>query len=249
MFGLTSKLPLPEEQRKWVDDGFERLMKMLGRQRLLDAELILPDDSFFPDPYDGSKASVIAMAEPIAGYMGVSREIFIVEIFAENEDAWRESVPIWHGESQDAAGLYLQKPEEGRRVVGVHAKGLRDPLALVATLAHELAHIILLGGNLLDPNADDMEPMTDLCTVFLGMGFFTASSAFQFKQWTSNRTQGWSTQRKGYLSEELWGYALARFAHERGEDKPDWAKQLPTNIRGYFKRSAAGLEKHTGRLE
>lgn len=246
MFGLTPRLPLSEEQRRWVDDGFERLAKMLGTQRMLNVEVILPNDRFFPDPYDGSKESVIAMAERIAIYMGVPRESFVVEIYAENEEAWRETVPVWHGETEDAAGLYLHKLEEGRRIVGVHAKGLKDPLSLAATLAHELAHAILLGGNLLDPDAPDMEPMTDLCTVFLGVGFFTASSAFQFKQWTSNRTQGWSTQRKGYLSEELWGYALARFAHERGEKKPDWAKQLPTNIRGYFTRSAAWLDEHAG---
>jgi len=215
----------------------------------LDAELILPDDQFFPDPFDGSKSSVVVMAERVAGYMGVPRESFVVEIYAEGEDAWRETVPLWHGETSDAAGLYLHKPEEGKRVIGVHAKGLKDPLALAAAIAHELAHVILLGGNLLDRDAPDMEPMTDLCTVFLGMGFFTASSAFQFKQWSSNRTQGWSTQRKGYLSEELWSYALARFAHDRGERKPEWAKQLPSNISGYFARSAAWLEKHAGRLE
>ena len=249
MFGLSPKLPLPEEQRKWVDRGFERLTKLLGRQRMLDAKLILPDDEYFPDPYDGSKSGVVAMAERVATYMGVPRETFVVEIFAEGEDAWREALPVGRPESHDAAGLYLHKLEEERRVIGVHAKGLKDPLALAATLAHELAHAILLGGKLLDPNAVDMEPMTDLCTVFLGMGFFTASSAFQFKQWTSNRTQGWSWERKGYLSEELWAYALARFAFERGERKPDWAKQLPTNIRGYFTRSAAWLEKHGGRIE
>ena len=202
MFGLTAKLPLPEEQRKWVDGGFERLTKMLGRQRMLDAELILPNDRYFPDLYDGSTESVIAMAERVAAYMRVPRESFLVVIYAENEEAWRETVPLWHGESRDAAGLYLRHPEQGRHVVGVHAKGLKDPLALAATLAHELAHVILLGGNLLDPDADDMEPMTDLCTVFLGMGFLPASSAFQFKQWTSVQTQGWSWERKGYLSEE-----------------------------------------------
>jgi hypothetical protein len=249
MFGLTSKLPLPKEQQKWVDDGFDRLAKMLGRNRMMDAELILPDDEFFPDPYDGSKSSVVAMAERIAGYMGVVHNSFLVEIYAEGEDAWRESLTVDSREAHDAAGLYLREPEQGRYVVGVHAKGLKDPVALAATLSHELAHVILLGGKLLDPDTEDMEPMTDLCTVFLGMGFFTASSAFQFKQWTDMRTQGWSTQRKGYLSEELWAYALARFAYERGENKPDWAKQLPTNIRGYFTRSAAWLEKHAGRLE
>ena len=49
-------------------------------------------------------------------------------------------------------------------------------------------------------------------------------------------------QRLGYLPEEIYGYALARFAHERGERDPKWAKHLSTNVRTYFKKSAAWLE-------
>ena len=51
-------------------------------------------------------------------------------------------------------------------------------------------------------------------------------------------------QRLGYLPEEVYGYALAKFAMERCEDKPAWAKYLPTNVRAYFKRSSAWLAKN-----
>jgi hypothetical protein len=49
-------------------------------------------------------------------------------------------------------------------------------------------------------------------------------------------------QRLGYLPEEIYGYALARFAHERGERRPKWADYLSTNMRSYFKKSAEWLE-------
>lgn len=243
MFGLSAKPPLSDDIRQWADEGFVRLGKMLGRERMLNAQIVLPNDKFFPDAYDSSKPSVIAMAERVAGYMGVSRESFRLEIYAQDETAWRESVPLWQGETCDAAGLYFHQPEDGRLIVGVHADQLADPLCLVATLAHELAHVLLLGGGLLDAEITDMEPMTDLCTVFLGMGVFTASSAYQFKQWTSTNTQGWSTRRTGYLPEPLWGYALARFAAERGERKPEWVKDLPRNIRPYFSQSTKWIAK------
>jgi len=232
MFGFSPRLPISEEVQGWADDGFERLAGMLGRGRMLGAEVVLPEDRYFPDRYDGTRAAVVAMAERVAEYMGVAREAFTVEIYAEGETAWRESVPLWQGETRDAGGLYFHEPEEGRLLVGVHADKLADPLSLVATLAHELAHVVLLGGGLLDRESLDMEPMTDLCTVFLGMGFFTASAAFQFKQWTTEKTQGWSTGRSGYLPEPVWGYALARFAAERGELKPVWAKGLPRKCSG-----------------
>jgi hypothetical protein len=249
MFGFAVKLPVSKEQQNWVDEGFSRLAAMLGRERMLQAEFVLPNNEFFPDLFDGSKESVVAMAERIADYMGISQEAFFVELYAENEDAWREHVPVWNGRSRDSAGLYFHGPEDSRKLIGVNANQLSDPLSLAATLAHELAHVILLGKGLFDREAPDMEPMTDLCTVYLGLGFISASAAYQFKQWTNNRTQGWSTSRKGYLSEEVWAYSLARFAYERGEQNSPWTKQLPSNIRGYFKRSAAWLEKHGARIE
>jgi len=48
----------------------------------------------------------------------------------------------------------------------------------------------------------------------------------------------------GYLPQEVYGYALASFAAERGEIKPEWARHLSTNVRAYFKRSSAWLAKN-----
>jgi hypothetical protein len=242
MFGFKPKLPIDDELRQWADEGFLRLEQILGRQRMLQCQVILPEDRFFPDVFDGTKAGVAAMAERVAGYMGVLRDSFVVEIFAEDEERWRESLPEWNGKSSDAAGLYFPRPEGERFLVGVHAKKLKEPVSLVATLAHELAHVLLLGGGLMDHDAIDMEPMTDLATVFLGMGVFTSSAAFQFKQWTEGNMQGWNSSRQGYLPEPVWAYALARFAQLRGEERPPWAKALPKNIHGYFAQSARWLK-------
>jgi hypothetical protein len=44
------------------------------------------------------------------------------------------------------------------------------------------------------------------------------------------------------MPEEIFGYALARFAHERGETRPHWTKHLSTNLQSYFKKSAAWLD-------
>jgi len=50
-----------------------------------------------------------------------------------------------------------------------------------------------------------------------------------------------SSSRLGLLTEEMYGYALARYAVMRGETNPDWAKHLDTNPRTYFKRSMGYL--------
>jgi hypothetical protein len=40
MFGFTLKLPITEDDRQWVDEGFRRLEKSLGRHRLLGAKVV-----------------------------------------------------------------------------------------------------------------------------------------------------------------------------------------------------------------
>jgi hypothetical protein len=111
----------------------------------------------------------------------------------------------------------------------------------VATIAHELSHVILLGGGLLQRDDPQMELLTDLATVILGFGVFNSGAAYRFRQWTDGQTQGWSTRRSGYLTEELWGYSLAKFAQFRGEADPIWRSALAKNVQVYFDQSARWL--------
>jgi hypothetical protein len=61
----------------------------------------------------------------------------------------------------------------------------------------------------------DGEPLTDLLTVYLGMGILTANACFDFANtagYQFRRIGGWSTSRLGYLTEQMFGYGLARHA-------------------------------------
>ena len=130
-------------------------------------------------------------------------------------------------------------------LVAIRSTMLKDPASLVATVAHELGHVILLGGELVTPNTPDHEPMTDLLTVFLGLGIFTANSAAQFKQFQNDRRIGWSAQRLGYLPQTVFGYALAKFATERGEQTTGWDRHLSPNVRSDFRRSKRWLSENS----
>ena len=67
-------------------------------------------------------------------------------------------------------------------VLAIRRRQLRHPVALAATLAHELAHARLLGERRIDPGRSDGEQLTDLATIFFGTGIFTANAAFDFSQ-------------------------------------------------------------------
>jgi hypothetical protein len=253
MFGFSPKLPINDPERQWVDEGFRRLEKLLGRRRMLEARVITPTAEDFPDPYDKtSAASIEKLFERVCTYMHVDRNSLEFEIFPDETEELRTILPYWRGGlGRHAAGLYMHAMEErvseeddGAAVVAIRSSQLRDPLPLVATMAHELGHVILLGGGLMSPKTPDHEPMTDLLTVFLGLGIFNANSASRFKQYQDERRQGWSMQRLGYLTEEIFGYALAKFTVERGEDRVEWERHLSTNVRSYFSRSRRWLAKN-----
>ena len=237
MLGFQPKLPVSVEQSGWVDGGFERLAQILGRERMLNAQVVLPNVECFPDPYNGTEMSLDLLFRRVCNYMLFDPNRVELEVRADQIASLRNKTPFWQGKSSQPAGLYSSSPDKSRFVIAIGDSLLKDPLAVVATLAHELAHAILLGGKLIDPSMEDMEPFTDLSTVYLGFGVFSANAAIRFEQHQDYGAQGWSVQRLGYLPQEVYGYALAKFALERGEGRPEWAKHLSTNVRAYFKRS------------
>jgi hypothetical protein len=243
MFGLGKiRLPLKGERREWIDAGFVRLADLVGAKRLREAVVALPTPEHFPERYDEDERGLQNILRRVADGLGLDAGEIDVELFARGDKLAHSMVPFGWSSTSGAAGLYHHEPKK-RQHIALDEALLKDPMALVAVLAHELGHMILLRPGLVKRDEADMEPLTDLLTVFLEFGIFTANSAFRFKQYTDYQRQGWVAGRIGYLSEEEFGYALARFAFERGEKKLEWRKHLSTNVAGYMKRSLAWLEK------
>jgi hypothetical protein len=214
---------------------------------MVDAQVILPIAEYFPDPYAPTDEAVDVMFQRVCGYMQIDDRQIDLEIFPDEAEALQSVVPHWHGHSDGPAGLYISTTDQSRLVIAIKSSALKNPLRVVAILAHELAHVILLGGNLMDREAPDMEPLTDLTTVFVGMGIFAANAAAQFEQYQYGGRQGWSMQRLGYLSEHMFGYALARFALERNETRPEWREYLSTNVAAYCEQSSKWLSQNAPR--
>jgi len=245
MFGLFKPtLPITEEQRQRMDRSFLLLASLIGAKRLLEATVVLPTSEHFPDPYDRSESALHLMLNRVAVQMGMNSGDVSVTLFVAEHDMTKSLVPFYSGDSSGAAGLYHHDPSK-KAQISIDEKQLKDPVSLVATLAHELGHVLLLRPGLVSRDDPEMEPLNDLLTIFLGFGIFTANAAFQFEQHSDHRSQGWSAHRQGYLSEAEIGFALARFAYERREAKPRWTSFLATNVAAHMKRSLAWLRQNS----
>ena len=247
MFGFGTRLPVDEKKKVWIDNSFHRLEMILGRDRKLQAEVVQPVDKHFPDTYAKNEQGLQTLLNRVCSFMQVDPASVELALIPDNVERMREHFPRWTEKSSesDPAGLYIHGDFEKHPVVAIRESLATDPMKAVAVIAHELAHVILLGGGLVDREERDMEPLTDLATVYLGLGVFTANAAFHYERHSSSQTQGWSVSKTGYLSEEQFGYALAKFAFERGEHKPEWAKHLASNIRTHFNSAAKWLAQNS----
>src|SRR5262249_17924080 len=139
-----------------------------------------------------------------------------------------------------AAGTYQEG--KGKFFIRIDKAGLSDSMGLVGTMAHELAHVRLLGEGRTMSNEYDNELLTDLTVVFFGLGIFLANTPriwdSQYKKWP-----GTSLNKPEYMTPPMFGYALAHLAWFRGEEWPAWAKHLHWNARPDFKQGLRFLFK------
>jgi hypothetical protein len=237
-------LPISRQEKDWIEKSFVWLLDEFGADYFLSRRTILPEQSFFPDRYKATEECARQVVERVCGYMDVDPAAIEVDIFLEGEDL---AAKYHTGDSDSkpgASGLYYHPTDSNPRpVIAINESNLKNPVKLVATITHELGHVIPLGGGRISREDMHHEDLTDLITVFFGMGIFTANAAFQFTQWQTHSHQGWKASRLGYISEEMFAYGLACYTRLRNEPKPDWAKYLSMNVGAHFKRCQKYFQK------
>jgi len=212
------------------------LIAQFGIDRLHSAQVVLPTDDFFPDSYTPSPEGAQVMLDKMCDYMGIDQAVVDLQFFQDRNPLY-ENNDLRHG----AAGIY--EAVGGKYRIWVEVGNLNDPLALIATMAHELAHVHLLGHGRISADVEDHEPLTDLLTVFLGLGVITANAVIRESYWNVGGMSGWQMGRRGYLAMPSYGYALALFARARGEEEPSWASHLRPDVRSAFRAASGFLAK------
>jgi len=238
MFGwlFGSACPLDPHAKAWVETRLAWLRDEFGADDLYGGPVILPTPEFFPDPYDGSRRAVFDLFDRVCDYMGVEQGLLRLEfmrpaanpLFLVNDR--NEAVPT------EAAGWY-----EGG-LIRLNENDFANPMALVGTMAHELAHQRLLGENRIPHDVYDNELLTDLTTVFKGMGIFLANVP---RHWDGNYTSwpGTDERKPEYMTGAMFGYALALIAWVRGDANPPWAKYLHSGVRSELWQGLRFLNK------
>src|SRR5690554_1941141 len=172
--------PLDKELRKYFENNFLWLMQEFPEPKIEERRILTPTISDFPIQWNKSKDNAIEALKIICSNMYLDPNEIKVdyydnglkEINMGTSVIFLESDP----ENPEAAGLYHHEKVDGKYSISLDEALLERPDSLIATIAHELSHVKLLGEKKLDQN-DEM--LTDFTTVFFGLGIFNANCSFQ----------------------------------------------------------------------
>jgi tetratricopeptide (TPR) repeat protein len=209
------------------------LIRQFGRVRLIDSETILPLADHFPANYNASREAVRMLFNQVCEYMEVDGQKVELAYYSEKSGQH-------YGLGRGAAGIYDERKD--RTIIWLETSNVGDPMSVVATFAHELCHIHLLGGKRVGRDEPDHEPLTDLAVIFFGFGIFAANSSFSSRTYTSGNWHYTSMKRQGYLPPPVLGYGLALYAMLRDEMRPDWARYIRADVREPMRKALAYLE-------
>jgi hypothetical protein len=245
---FRARCPVVAEEQCWIDDRMTWFADKFGTS-WLSLPMVTPTDDFFPGPYSGTVSDVRRAVATVCTHLEIEPRRVSVQLHSEivvrGGRGTRSTTTTGRASmtpTGSAAHTYRRSGMSGsyRRVAGKVLLSLDEslaqkPLLLIATIAHELAHEQLAGRQ----RRSDLEPLADLLTVYQGFGIITANATLEFSHVSEPdhpRSSHWSADRLGYLTEPMYGYALARYAVMRGELCPDWIRFVDSNPRRYLKR-------------
>ncbi len=207
---FRTKCPIGVEEKTWVEFRMQWLSDTLGIARMQSAPIVLPNDTFFPIEFEPTPECALVYKNIVSELMSLAPDACQLEV-CEPEQLPSSAAHYEPGESP---------------TIRISSREIEDPLSLVSTLAQQLSHHILLGGNHLTTEDSDHEYVADLLTVFLGFGVFSANSTIRETNWSEGGASGWAMGKRGYLSSQTIGYALALWVSARGDSDSGWTNML-----------------------
>ena len=226
------RCPVDAAAKQWIEDRLQWLAQEFGRDTFTRRAVILPTNEFFPDPIDGTKASVRKLLDQVCLFMDVDPGRVALDLFTNTQELWLVNDDGKYLPT-GAAGLYEEQID--KTVIRIETTELMDLSGLVGTMAHELAHLRLMGERRVTGDEYDNELLTDLTAAFHGFGIFLGNSPRnwdgQYGNWP-----GTDLKRPEYMTLPMFAYVLAHSAWFRNERKPDWLSFLSFDLKPCFKQ-------------
>jgi tetratricopeptide (TPR) repeat protein len=240
MFGLFSKKTLKPalsvEDKEWVEKNMLWFIETFGLAKVDQQPFILPSAERFPYDDFTSQDQFKKLFEQLCNYWDVDYNDITVKFF---DDIKSKQWSTWTlaGSSNQPLGVLYKTYDLTEKSFNMQLakSNLNNAQLLVTVIAHELAHVKLLGNGLLSINDPEMEPLTDLASIFFGFGIFMANTC-------QRRDINWIS-RSGYLPNEVISYANALMCYITDKNGDSFHSFFNENTKSLFENDLAFLYK------
>jgi hypothetical protein len=233
-FRAKPRCPVDVTTKRWIETRFCWLTNELGLDRLQSGQTVLPTKDFLPLTYECTEDGIHDLMCRVASFMNVDSTTLNLGFYEDNTPQYEGFI------NSRSAGLYTTTGDKFD--IWLEVRSLDNPASVIGTLSHEIGHVVLLGQNRVSTDEPDHEELTDLLTVFLGLGIFPANSVVHESNWRDGQLSGWSVGKRGYMSMDMYGYALSLYTLARDDPSPQWASHLRPDVRAALKRSVRYIE-------
>jgi len=232
------QLPITVADKIWVDEELNWLRTEFGVAHFMEIRTVRPTKDFYNRNFDGTEKDAQFILERTMELMYITDTSIKLEFFSdqavEMEDGTILSSPAdINGSWASASGTYQQT--ENEPIISIERGQLKHTISLIATIAHELSHQILLGEHRIEEND---EFLTDLTAIFYGFGIFNGNARFQY----STHETGWKSSSQGYLPKQIIAYTMAWLSKERNE-KTNYDTFLNKSLHKFFNQSLQYLKE------
>ncbi len=239
MFGWFNKnsktYSVTDGDKEWIEKNLAWFIEIFGLDHLASTPFILPTKENFPYKNTEDEKQFQSLFEQVCGYWSINPNEIIVKLF---DDITTKQWSTWkHGEiSEGALGLFehIYTTDEKRFKIEIARSNFSNAELLVNIISHELGHVKLIGKNLVKHNEPDMEPLTDLASIFFGFGIFMAN--------TSITNDGTWINRTGYMRSQMIAYANALLCFITDRDCKEFEPYLNLNTKDFFRNDYGYLK-------
>lgn len=245
MFGFLKSKPLiSSTDLEFQIATYKWLLKNFGGDDFYKTtKLVLPTTEYFPSQVDSPEGAASETFEAVKKHAGMTNWCCQLQVQEKDVNPVIAPTIAIQNAPTSPQGTF-QVSEQNEVIITYNPALTSQPVQLVATLAHELAHYLTATSKEGPPGGwENWEFATDIAATFLGFGIFMANSAFNFTQFSNTDSQGWKSNRRGYLSESEHINALAIFLELKGQPIDTATNHLKPHLRKLLKKANKELIK------
>ena len=245
------------ESEDWLAEELAGVIGSCGAEPFLKADILVPETRHFPFVWQRDEAGVKVLAERLMAHAGLGDYRADVQLFLDDEADGPPGVPSFdlrqERKHKGPAAFFLGTDGQTVRF-GCEVHNLPNGENMVGLMGHEVAHLFRQVKGVCREDRALEEYLTDITTVYLGFGVFTANASHRYSSRGAQEgvmsVTEWSHNRLGYLPASSFCFLLACQAAARAQDgeADRIARHLEPNQRAYFLDAFRDISENRGVL-